>query len=377
MSNPDLVRVDLGDRSYDILIGPDVLAGAGDRIAPFTANGRVFIVTDETVAGLHLKPLRATLEASGLSAETVVLPAGESTKNFDNLQLVIEHFLDKGAERSDVVIALGGGVIGDLTGLAAGLLKRGTNFVQIPTTLLSQVDSSVGGKTAINTRQGKNLLGMFYQPRLVLADLSVLATLPRRELLAGYAEVLKYALIDDPDFFAFLETHADAILALDPEPLTRAVRTSCEAKARIVAADETERGQRALLNLGHTFGHALERANGYGPELLHGEAVATGMALAARYSARAGLMAENDVIAIERHLSRVGLVPSLTDLPGGPYPPHDLARHMTQDKKMESGKLTLILMRGIGRAFLSRDADLSDVERFLNEHTKAGVESTA
>ncbi|MEO1474939.1 MAG: 3-dehydroquinate synthase [Pseudomonadota bacterium] len=361
------VRVDLGARSYDIEIGSGLVHRAGKRIATFASRPRVFIVTDETVAALHLAPLEADLSKAGLTPETFTLPGGESSKSFSNLERVLQWLLEAGAGRDDLLVAFGGGVIGDLTGFAASIMKRGMGLIQIPTTLLAQVDSSVGGKTAVNTAQGKNLVGTFYQPKLVIADTDVLKTLPEREKRAGYAEIIKYGLIDDAPFFEHLEQVGDRVLALDPEAISDAVARSCMAKARIVAQDEREGGVRALLNLGHTFGHAFEAANRYGSELLHGEAVGIGMALALRYSARQGLMPMEDAERARAVIDTSGLKTRMPDLDGGPYRPKALIEHMKQDKKVRGNRVPLILARGIGRSFIHPDADLADVEAFLEE----------
>lgn len=365
------VHVDLGARGYDILIGEGLVAHAGELVRPLMRDGRsrVFVVADETVAGLHLDALSEGLGAAGVSFDTTRVPAGEASKSFAQLDHVLGELIARGAERDDLILAFGGGVIGDLTGLAAGLLKRGARFVQIPTTLLAQVDSSVGGKTAINSAAGKNMIGLFHQPVLVLADLGVLDTLPARERAAGLAEVAKYALIDDPGFFDFLEANAPALVRGDRAALAEAVRVSCAAKARIVAIDETEQAERALLNLGHTFGHALERANGYRPSLLHGEAVGAGMAMALRYSVQLGLCPGQDAVRAERLLNALGLTTRIADLQGGPYRADDLLAHMAHDKKARNGKLTLILARGIGQVFIQRDADISPLRQFLASET--------
>lgn len=373
MPDPSLlrqtVRVDLGERSYDINIGRALLADSGALLSPFVSRGRVFVVTDENVAVLHLAELEAGLKAAGLTANTRTLPAGEATKSMSQLEALLGWLIGAGANRDDVLIALGGGVIGDLTGLAAALMKRGMQFVQIPTTLLAQVDSSVGGKTAINTAHGKNLVGAFYQPRLVLADTDVLATLPAREKRAGYAEIIKYGLIDDAPFFDMLEANGGDVIALEPKAIAEAVARSCAAKARIVAQDEREGGVRALLNLGHTFGHALEAANRFGPELLHGEAVGTGMALAFRYSARLGLAKGEDAARATKALDAAGLITSIPRLSGGPYRASELVAFMRQDKKARGDRVPLILARGIGQSFIHPTADLSDVQDFLSEET--------
>ncbi|MEZ5938510.1 MAG: 3-dehydroquinate synthase [Hyphomonadaceae bacterium] len=361
------VRVELGSRAYDIVIGSGLLARAGELIRTLTHRKRVFVVADRTVAGLHLATLEAGLAAGGFGATVSLVDPGEGTKRLEVLERVLDEFIEAGAERDDVLVAFGGGVVGDLTGLAAGLLKRGARFVQIPTTLLAQVDSSVGGKTAVNSRAGKNLIGLFHQPALVISDLDVLSTLPARERSAGLAEVAKYALIGDTDFLAWLEANAEALRAGEPQATGEAVRISCEAKARVVAADETEKGQRALLNLGHTFGHALERANGFGPALLHGEAVGAGMAMAMRFSVRLGLCPEADAARAGALLNALGLVTRIPDLSGGPYVAEELLAHMGHDKKNRDGRMTLILARGAGEAFVQPDADEAEVLAFLRQ----------
>ena len=364
---PDRVRVELDERSYDILIGAKLLAQAGAYLSEFVKQKRVFILSDETVWGLHGETLKAGLSASDIASVEKILPAGEGTKNWTELGDAIDWLLENGAGRDDVLIAFGGGVIGDLTGLAASLLKRGMQFVQIPTTLLAQVDSSVGGKTAVNARHGKNLVGAFYQPRLVLADTDVLSTLPDRERRAGYAEILKYGLINDRTFFDWLADHGNKVLALDPESIAEAVAISCRSKADIVAQDEREGGVRALLNLGHTFGHALEAENSYRANLLHGEAVGTGMVLALRYSARLGLMSREDAERGAAIIAESGLITELSNVPGGPYRADALVAAMQQDKKARAGRVPLILAKGLGEAFIYPDADLSDVQVFLQE----------
>jgi len=356
------VRVELGARSYDIRIGPGLLAQAGALLRPVLAAPRVVVVTDETVAGLYLAPLRAALDAAGLRHDSIVLPPGEATKSMVQLSTLLDLMLGFGIERSTTVVALGGGVIGDLAGFAAATALRGVPFVQVPTTLLAQVDSAVGGKTGVNSRHGKNLIGAFHQPRLVLADTDTLDTLPRRHLLAGYAEVAKYGAIDQPAFFAWLEAHGPALLAGDAAARAHAIRVSCEAKAAIVAADEREAGQRAMLNLGHTFGHALEAETGYGDVLYHGEAVAIGMVLAFDLSVRLGLCPPDDAARVRRHLDAVGL-------PTAPPPglsPSALLAHMAKDKKVAGGRLTFILTRGLGRAFIARDVDPAAVAAVLD-----------
>ena len=331
---------------------------------PF-ARGAVPVVTDSTVAKLHLDSLLASLGASGIDAKPIVLPAGEATKNFAGLEKLTSELLASGVDRGGVIVALGGGVIGDITGFAAGVLKRGADFVQIPTTLLAQVDSSVGGKTAINTREGKNLVGLFHQPKLVIADTALLKTLPRRELLAGYAEVAKYGALGDADFFSWLEKNGNAALAGDATAIVPAVAHSCRMKAEIVAKDERETGDRALLNLGHTFGHALEAATGYSDRLLHGEGVAVGTALAFQLSAKLGLCSADDSDRLRAHLKSVGLPVSISDIPGPRPDPDSLLAHMAHDKKVRDGKLTFVLVRGIGRAFQTQDVAASEVRQLL------------
>jgi 3-dehydroquinate synthase len=360
------VHVALGDRAYDILIGSGLIDRAGELIRPFLRRDRVFIVTDQTVERLHGDRLQASLRTVGVKPDLYAIPPGESSKTLATLEAVLDHMIRAGAERDDLILAFGGGVVGDLTGLAAGLLKRGARFAQIPTTLLAQVDSSVGGKTAVNSPAGKNMIGLFNQPCLVLADLDVLSTLPPRELGAGLAEVVKYAFIDDPALCEKLEAAAPRLRAGDPAALAMAVEASCAAKARIVIADETEKGERALLNLGHTFGHALERANNYGPHLLHGEGVAAGMAMAFRYSVAQGLCPQADADRVERLLNALGLETRVGRLKGGPYIPADLASYMALDKKVKQGRLALILARGVGQSFIRPDADMTSVRDFLD-----------
>ncbi len=368
-SAPAAVTVALADRAYDIHVGRGLLARAGELTSPVLRQRRVFIVTDSTVAPLYLAPLTTSLAAAGISADHCIVPAGEATKDFSHLAEVLDAMLAAKCERGTMIIALGGGVVGDLAGFAAAVLLRGVDFIQIPTTLLSQVDSSVGGKTGINTRAGKNLVGAFHQPRLVLADTDVLASLPRRELLAGYAEVAKYGLLGDAAFWGWCEANGETMLSggeKSHDLLRAAIVASCEAKARIVAADEKESGLRALLNLGHTFGHAFEAEMGYGGELLHGEAVAIGMVLAFSLSARLGFCAPADTARIRAHFEAVGL-PGLPPKrgPRGGITPAALMAHMTQDKKMKDGKLTFVLARGIGKAFLTHDVPAAILEETL------------
>ena len=363
----ETVHVALGARSYDVRIGQGLLARAGAEIAPLLKRPRVAIVTDETVAGLHLDPLVRSLEAAGIAASSLALPAGEATKSWDMLSRSVEWLLDEKIERRDVVIALGGGVIGDLVGFAAAILRRGVAFVQVPTSLLAQVDSSVGGKTAINSRAGKNLVGAFHQPVLVLADTDVLATLKPRDFLAGYGEVVKYGLLGDAAFFTWLEDAGPSLLQGDVEARIRAVRRSVEMKAEIVARDETETGDRALLNLGHTFCHALEAATGYSDRLLHGEGVAIGCALAFELSARLGLCAQEDPSRVRAHLRTMGMKTDLADVPGALPGADGLLDLMAQDKKVIDGRLRFILARGIGEAFVADDVPSEAVREVLNE----------
>ncbi len=363
---PARVPVALGDRGYDIVVGTGLLAAAGSLVRNATSARRLAVITDSRVGSLHLETLQAALQQEGFTVVPVVLEPGEESKSFATLQSVLDHMLKAEMERADAVIALGGGVVGDVAGLAASLFKRGIDLVQIPTTLLAQVDSSVGGKTGINTKQGKNLVGTFYQPRLVLADTGVLDTLPKRELRAGYAEIVKYGVIDDADFFGWLEKNGDEVLVRSGAARIHAIVTSCRAKARIVAADERETlGPRALLNLGHTFAHALEAATGLSNRLLHGEAVALGLVLALEFSADLKLAPEADAQRLAAHLKHAGLPTRLCDL-GTPAPSAEaLLQHMAQDKKKAAGRLTFVLTRGIGRAFLSNNIEPSRVLEFL------------
>jgi 3-dehydroquinate synthase len=359
------VNVPLGDRAYDVLIGPGLLAHAGALIGARLGAGRCAIVTDANVARHHLGTLEAALLQDGRHVGSITLPPGEATKSFRELEPLCERLLELGLERGDLVVALGGGVIGDLAGFAAAILRRGVRFVQIPTSLLAQVDSSVGGKTGIDTPQGKNLIGAFHQPGLVLADTDTLRTLSGRELRAGYAEVAKYGLLGDAAFFAWLEKNYAAVFALQAEPLAHAVETSVKAKAGIVGRDETEQGERALLNLGHTFGHAFEAWCGYSDRLLHGEAIAIGMAIAFRFSAALGYC---DAAAADRaaaHFRAVGLPTRIGEIPGAKPGIEAMMKLMAQDKKVRGGKLTFILARGVGEAFIARDVPADKVRAFL------------
>lgn len=351
----ETVRVDLAERSYDIVIGADVLARAGELMKPVLNLPHCVIVTDSNIAELHLDTLKASLAAAGIDSDEIILRPGEGTKSFAQLTTLLDDILALGVERKSTLVAFGGGVIGDLTGFAASILLRGIDFVQIPTTLLAQVDSSVGGKTGINVIAGKNLVGSFHQPRLVLADVSVLDTLPRRELLAGYAEVVKYGAIRDEAFFTWLEGHGPDLLDGHVAARIEAVKTSCLAKAEMVAEDEREGGVRALLNLGHTFGHALESATGYGARLLHGEAVSIGMVMAFDLSVHMGLCPTEASARLHRHLAAVGLPTRPTAVPGMSWDAEDLITRMGTDKKVADGRLTFILARAIGDAFITQE----------------------
>ncbi|MDR6115656.1 MULTISPECIES: 3-dehydroquinate synthase [unclassified Sphingomonas] len=363
------VTVSLGDRSYPIHIEAGLLARAGEILAPLSRGRAMAIVTDENVRP-HLVKLQASLADAGVASEAIILPPGEKTKSWAMLERVCDRLLELGVERSDHVIALGGGVIGDLVGFACSIVKRGCRFVQIPTTLLAQVDSSVGGKTAINTSAGKNLIGAFHQPAMVLIDPDVLDSLPARQVRAGYAEVVKYGLIDDFAFFEWCEANAPALLAGDAEARVHAIAHSVAAKARIVAADEHEtNGIRALLNLGHTFGHALEAEAGFSDRLLHGEGVAAGCALAFRYSVRKGICEGQDAERVAAHLRAVGLPDGLAAA-GIDAPSATLVEHMKHDKKMAAGTLPFLLARGIGRTYLDKTVDLADVAAFLDTEAR-------
>ncbi len=358
------IHLSLGERSYDVVIEAGLLDRAAARLAPLARNGRLVVVTDTNLAEAQLPRLAAGL--GEITLDPIILPAGEPSKSWAQLAALCDALLARGIERSDHVLALGGGVIGDLVGFACAILKRGCNFVQIPTSLLAQVDSSVGGKTAINTPAGKNLVGAFHQPSLVLIDPATLDTLPIRELRAGYAEVVKYGLIDDPAFFAWCEANGPALIAGNAEARATAIAQSVGAKATIVAADERETsGTRALLNLGHTFGHALEAETGFSERLLHGEAVAAGMALAFRFSAAQGLCPAGDAARVTAHLHDMGLPTGLADT-GISARGAALVAHMLHDKKMAAGNLPFILARGIGASYLDRTVRLEAVEAFLD-----------
>ncbi len=363
----DVVEVELGSRRYDIVIGGGLLAEAGARIARLAPGAACAIVTDENVAKFHLSTVENSLSAAGVRHSKIVIPAGESSKSWPIFSKTCDDIIAARVERGDLIVALGGGVVGDLSGFAAATIRRGMRFVQIPTTLLSQVDSSVGGKTAINSEHGKNLIGAFHQPSLVLTDTQSLATLPPREFRAGYAEVAKYGLIDDPAFLTWLERHWREVFARGPA-LTHAIATSCRSKASIVARDETEQGDRALLNLGHTFGHALEGLTHFnGERLNHGEGVAIGMACAFRFSARLGHCSPDDARRVEAHLRDTGLPSRILDVPGWNAGPDAILDAMYQDKKVQRGSLTFILARGIGQSFIAKGVPATDVLDFLRD----------
>ena len=367
----ETVHVPLEGRAYDIRIGPGLLPAAGAHVGPFLKRPRVAIVTDETVAALHLETLRKGLEKDGISSTALSLPAGEGTKSWPQFERTVEWLLDQKVERRDVVVAFGGGVIGDLVGFAAAVLRRGVRFVQIPTSLLAQVDSSVGGKTGINAPQGKNLIGAFHQPTLVLADTEVLGTLTERDFLAGYGEVAKYGLLGDAAFFDWLEAQGPALAAGDMQARIAAVRRSVKMKAEIVVRDEHEHGDRALLNLGHTFCHALEAATGYSDRLLHGEGVAIGCALAFELSARMGLCSQEDPSRVRAHLRQMKMKVDLSDIPGDLPDAEGLLELMAQDKKVIDGRLRFILARGIGEAFVAEDVDPQMVRDLLRDALRA------
>lgn len=363
----ETLRVELGDRAYDIRIGAGLIDRAGAEILPLLSRPRVAVVSDENVAALHLDALQAGLKSAGIEMVSLILPAGESTKAWPQFERTVEWLLEQKIERRDVVVAFGGGVIGDLVGFAASVLRRGVRFVQIPTSLLAQVDSSVGGKTGINAPHGKNLIGAFHQPALVLADIAVLGTLTARDFLAGYGEVVKYGMLGDLDYFEWLEVNGPALAVGDMDLRAEAVRRSCQAKADIVARDETEQGDRALLNLGHTFCHALEAATGYSDRLLHGEGVAIGCALAFEVSARLGLCSQEDPSRVRAHLRTMGTKVDLTDIDGDLPDADALIALMGQDKKVMDGKINYIMAHGIGQAFVTDDVDANVVKAVLAE----------
>ncbi len=362
---PTTVRVALGLRSYDIVIGRGLLASLGERVAALKPGAKAAIVTDANVERLMLETTQGALATAGIAATTVSVPAGEASKSIAMFERVCDALIAARVERGDAVVALGGGVVGDLAGFCAAAVRRGLDYVQVPTTLLAQVDSSVGGKTAINSRHGKNLIGAFHQPILVVADTALLDTLPAREFRAGYAEVAKYGLIGDAGFFAWLEANVDDVFAGRAGAREHAIAVSCRMKAEIVARDERETGDRALLNLGHTFGHAFEAAAGFSDRLLHGEAVALGMALAFDFSARLGLVPQADAERVKHHLGKVGLPTQVSQVAGGVPGVDGLMELMAQDKKVRRGRLTFILLRGIGQAYVAPEIDPAEVRAFL------------
>jgi 3-dehydroquinate synthase len=363
-AEPIKVAVALGARAYDIVIGRGPLVSLGERIKALRPGAKVAIVTDASVAKLHLPAAEKALKAAGIESSAIVVPQGEGSKNFATFETVCEAIVAARIERGDLVVALGGGVIGDLAGYAAASVRRGLDFVQVPTTLLAQVDSSVGGKTGINSRHGKNLVGAFHQPILVVADTALLDTLPKREFRAGYAEVAKFGLLGDAAFFSWLESKWQEVFS-GGAAREHAIAVCCRGKAAIVARDERETGERALLNLGHTFGHALEAGAGFSGHLLHGEAVALGIVLAFEFSARKGLISQADAARARSHLAAVGLPTTLKEVPGGVPGIDTLMGLIAQDKKVKRGKLTFILVRGIGQAFVENDVDAAEVRAFL------------
>lgn len=363
----DIITVDLGSRSYDVRIACGLLDRAASEVFPLLHRQKVAVITDETVAEAHLMRLAASFLGMGITMTALSLPPGEATKGWPQLERTVEWLLEQKVERGDVVVAFGGGVVGDLAGFASAILRRGVRFVQIPTTLLAQVDSSVGGKTGINSRQGKNLIGAFHQPSLVLADIDVLATLPRREFLSGYGEVVKYGLLGDATFFDWLEKNGPALAKGDAIARQYAVRRSVEMKAGIVSRDETEQGERALLNLGHTFCHALETATGYSSRLLHGEGVAIGCALAFELSQHLGLCSQESPSRVRAHLRAMGMKTDLADIEGDLPGPEALLSLMSQDKKAVHGKLRFILARAIGDAFVAKDVPTGAVLAVLEQ----------
>lgn len=360
------VHVALGDRSYDIIVGDNAIDDCGEIISAVTKSPRTIVITDENVAPHWLTKVTQSLESAGLSTKSIILPPGEHTKSYRQLEALLDELLDQGIDRKTTLIALGGGVIGDLTGFAAAIVLRGIDFVQIPTTLLSQVDSSVGGKTGIDTRQGKNLVGAFHQPLCVIADTATLDTLPPRERRCGYAEVIKYGVINDREFFDWLIANGQRVLDGDPDARREAVIRSCKNKAAVVTADEKESGVRALLNLGHTFGHAIEAQVGFDDVLKHGEAVAIGMVMALDMSARLAVAPESARIELKEHLDDVGLPTTLSGLAGDNWTSAALLDHMGRDKKTEGNKLTFILARAIGNSFVAKDVDPEAVAATLD-----------
>ncbi len=369
-AEPMVVQVALGTRAYDIVIGRGLIGSLGERIKALRPGAKCAIVTDATVAKHHLAAAEAALKSAGLESFAIVVPPGEGSKNYATFETVCEAIIAARIERGDLIVALGGGVIGDLAGYASASVRRGLDFVQVPTTLLAQVDSSVGGKTGINSRHGKNLVGAFHQPILVIADTALLDTLPEREFRAGYAEVAKYGLLGDAAFFAWLEANWQDIFS-GGRGREHAIAVCCRGKAGIVARDERETAERALLNLGHTFGHALEAGCGFSQRLLHGEAVALGMALAFEFSARKGLIPAADAARAAAHLAAVGLPTHLSQVPGGVPDVDSLMELISQDKKVKRGRLTFILVRGIGQAFIENNVDPAEVRAFLSDKLSA------
>ena len=367
---PETICVDLGPRAYDVVVGPGLIEKLPAHLSALGARAVTAVVCDETVAGLHLPAVTAALDGAGITHTGIVVADGEASKSFQALESVVDRLLEARIERGDVIVAVGGGVVGDLAGFAASILRRGAGVAHVPTTLLAQVDSAIGGKTAINTRHGKNLVGAFYQPRLVLADTGVLNTLSPRALRAGYAEIVKYGLIGDAAFFAWLEDNGAAVLAGDAAARQHAIVVSCRAKARVVEADECESGERALLNLGHTFGHALETLSGSGGGLAHGEAVAIGMVMAFDLSVRLHLCPAGDATRVQQHLAAAGLPTAIGALGAG-WDAGALIEIMSQDKKNIGGQLTFVLARRVGEAFVSRDVSVADVRAVLERHLAA------
>jgi len=370
MSANRTVRVELGIRSYDIIIGTGLLNNAGKLIRPLLAGNRVAIITDEIVGKLYLSRLQSALDEVGITAVSLVLKSGEQTKSWDMIRHVVEWLIANKVEREDAVVALGGGVVGDLAGFAAAIVRRGVRLINIPTTLLAQVDSSVGGKTGINSPHGKNLVGAFHQPGLVLADIETLYSLDRRTILAGYGEIVKYGLLGDLRFFEWLEEFGKSLVDRVPSRLVRSIEWSCKIKADLVTRDETEFGDRALLNLGHTFGHALEAATGFSQRLLHGEAVAIGCGLAFALSGKLGLCPAEDRLRVREHFVAMGLTRTVCDIPGVLPKADTLVRLMKQDKKVRKGKNRLVLVNGIGRAFVAPDVDENAIREILEEATR-------
>ncbi|MCY3878797.1 MAG: 3-dehydroquinate synthase [Rhodobacteraceae bacterium] len=361
-----VIRVEPGGGSYDIRIGFGLLARVGEQIKPLLTRPRAAVITDTTVARLHLSSLEATLAKAGIDTPVFTVPAGEASKSWGELRNITGWMLDQRLERSDVVLAFGGGVVGDLVGFAAAILRRGVRYVQIPTTLLAQVDSAIGGKTGINTESGKNLVGAFHQPSLVLSDISLLSSLPRRVFLSGYSEIVKYGLIRDAAFFEWLETMGAEFGADRPDAVASAIRRSCEIKGQLVMADQYEHGERSLLNLGHTFGHALEAYAGYSDRLMHGEAVAIGCCLAYRLSAKLGLCSEQDAVRVKRHFQAMNMRTEIAEIPAPQPDPEELLQHMRQDKKVTDGRLRFVLPRGIGDAVLTQNVEAEEVTALLS-----------